>query len=62
MSHLQVLEQRMDGSNYDPVIWEDIKPIETIADQTNGLLSLLIAAILDSNSLEELKEQVKSII
>jgi hypothetical protein len=62
MTHkLELLSDMLDGSNYDPVIWEDIKPL-------NEKLELLEMLVLDLGDIiarylpDEAKKEVVDLI
>lgn len=44
---LEILKQRLEGSHYDPVIWEDIKPLEKRIETLELIVDELFT-ILDS--------------
>lgn len=41
--NLELVDERLKGSQYDPVIWEDVKPIEAKLE----LLEMLVLDLMD---------------
>lgn len=44
---LDVLDERLGGSNYDPVIWEDVEPIQQKLDGAVDLFTDFVELFLD---------------
>lgn len=59
---MECFEQRLDNSNYESVIWEDILPIEKKVDDLEYLVVQLIEAISNAESIEQLQSTAKQLL
>jgi hypothetical protein len=60
-NNLELLSDRLNGSQYDPVIWEDIKPLEDKVDFLEALVLDLVDIIM-RNVMEDDKEELDELV
>jgi tetrahydromethanopterin S-methyltransferase subunit B len=62
MSHLEVLETRLERSKYEPVIWEDVEPLEERVEKLEGMVIDLLLILQESGKFDSgIVEQLKNL-